>query len=121
MDFKKLNHRAWKIRREAALDLNCNVLEVSWKECLELAKEQIKSIENHNKAAKRQANITFSVALCIVLISLFACYLGIDQSHNKDISIKLLCGSFMGVAVLMPLSIIFIENIYSLIYKTKKI
>jgi hypothetical protein len=117
MDFSKLNKKAWKIRREAALDLHCNVLEVSWKECLELAKHQIKSIENHNKVAEKQATLSFSIALCIVLISLFACYLGIDQYHNKDISIKLLCGSFMGVAVLMPLSIVLTDNIYSLIHK----
>jgi len=32
--------KAWKIRRESAVRFNCGVMEISWKECLKMAKEE---------------------------------------------------------------------------------
>ncbi len=47
---KSLNTIAWKIRKESAANLNCKVLEVSWGECVALAKEKI---ANNSKRKKR--------------------------------------------------------------------
>jgi len=35
----KINKKAWNIRRNAAKRLNCKIMEVSWGECLRMAKE----------------------------------------------------------------------------------
>lgn len=35
----QLNKKAWAIRKRAAKRLNCKVMQVSWKECLRMAKE----------------------------------------------------------------------------------
>ena len=35
----ELIQKAWKIRREAAVKFNCRIMEISWKECLAMAKE----------------------------------------------------------------------------------
>ena len=35
----RINKKAWNIRRNAAQRLNCKIMEVSWKECLRMAKE----------------------------------------------------------------------------------
>lgn len=34
-----INKKAWNIRRNAAKRFSCNVMEISWKECILLAKE----------------------------------------------------------------------------------
>ena len=33
-----LNKKAWKIRRNAAKKFNCNIMEISWGQCLRLAR-----------------------------------------------------------------------------------
>lgn len=44
----KLNKKAWKIRKNAAKKLNCKVMEISWKACLEIAaKPLVKRIWNN--------------------------------------------------------------------------
>ena len=35
---KELNLKAWQIRRNAAKRFNCKVMEISWSECLRIAK-----------------------------------------------------------------------------------
>ena len=35
----RINKKAWNIRRNAAQRFNCKIMEVSWKECLRMAKE----------------------------------------------------------------------------------
>lgn len=32
--------KAWKIRKEAAVKWNCRIMEISWKECIRMAKEK---------------------------------------------------------------------------------
>lgn len=39
----EINSKAWRIRRNAAKRFNCKVMEISWKECLRMAKECCKS------------------------------------------------------------------------------
>lgn len=36
--------RAWKIRRESSVKFSCKIMEISWRECLIMAKEEKKEI-----------------------------------------------------------------------------
>lgn len=48
----KLIKTAWKIRRQSAQVMNCKISEVSWKECLKLAIEAIKTANKNYKKDK---------------------------------------------------------------------
>lgn len=43
---QEINSKAWTIRKHAAKRFNCKIMEVSWKECLRMAKENSLSYLN---------------------------------------------------------------------------
>lgn len=61
----KTNKKAWEIRRKAAKNLGCKVLEISWKHCLKLAKSL--NLNDVNKAVsslKHFDSITELIRFC---------------------------------------------------------
>ena len=49
---------AWKIRKEVSEALKCNLMEVLWKECIEMAKEAIKEASKKYSTGKFYASMT---------------------------------------------------------------
>lgn len=49
-----INKKAWAIRKEAAIRFNCPIKEVSWKECLTLARSSEKTEIKIEAEAKNQ-------------------------------------------------------------------
>ena len=76
MTLKELNTKAWEIRREAANRLGCKVMEVSWRECLILAKKELNKpiIITPTKPIVTLKGLFNAFQFTLVIITLFCIY-----------------------------------------------
>lgn len=88
------NTLAWKIRKETAIKYNCNVMDIPWKDCLEMARERIerrlsqdkvRTQEKNNKVISKSLFTAFALILCYMayILSMVSSYQPINETVLK--------------------------------------